>query len=1715
MGSANVIKQEFEIWLEHLQASLAKVNEILGAQQPDLDKLLESFEDMTTDSSSLEAFRPVSNKVQPYDFATAIPFLASAKRLTPKVTRILQREGKLIVNDQVLQKDADITSKNVPISKKIPELQIQPSDGDITTYNSFCTAFRLKFQDLPLPDSMKLGDLKSHVTGHAFTMIKNLELVDANYNRAFKILDNEYLKPDEVVSALYHKIDTLPRANKSNTSLQNTYYALEGLLSALESHGQDIEAIPPIRDRILTKYPLFIVEDLCKEDVPTIKVFQRRMAARISVRKNIEAAALAANIHEPKYENKSFQKPPHAATAALVASSEAPLSEKKERTKNDKQPPSKGNEKQPTNKGPTPTCAFCAEKHYSADCTAVTQLNDRLAKIKDRCHRCLNTAHTTDLCPKQFTCRYCKKQNDYHMSICPDQFLSSNKVTASAAAMHTRVVNFVQRCRGAHSTLVVPIINPQTRRPYRARVFLDMGSNDTYVTENAAKRFGLILSKFHTVPVTVFGDNEINMRTASTSFLIKTSDSEVLVHADTTPRAPQNVHLFDYDEFKLHYPEYSSKAFVKSGEDEPIDIILGNDYIFDFILPESKITVTEGLFLVNTTFGWLLTGRQQSRNRVNHSVFSILSPQDAINQLSSLESIGITDVPLSKVQEEQNALDQFYENLKFVENRYQIRWPWREYPPPLQNNFGLAIGRLRSQLRSLSDTLFQAYDKIIRQQLESGIVEEIPKNFHDAPNTYYVPHHAVFTPEKSTPLRIVYDGKTRPAKHLSSINDAIYKGRNILTDLVGVILRFRLQSIAIIADLEKCFHQLSVHPLDRDYVRFLWVHDPKKPPTGDNLRIIRFTRVAFGIVASPFLSNAVLHYHLQQNETVHFSIKDIYVDNLIKGASDLSSAKEFYNSAVEIFNKCSMNIRNWATSSAEFRQFIPNHHIDLSPQISVLGILWDQYNDVIRVKRITREKTLTLHSILSTSATFYDPCGYFSPISIRAKILMQDIRKKDFGWQDTLPIEFLDRWETIQNEFDLASTHQMARFQFDVNTPSPSRKYQLHCFADASKRAYACVIYIRVGEPTETKTFLLFSKARISPTQPVLTIPHLELFAALLGTRALKFVTSELPLQFDRIILWSDSKCVLHWIGSTKILPAFTKRRIDEIRNFQNLEFRFIPGELNPADMPSRGVDFDQLMENWWCGPHFLRNTEDTWPQLSVRDFRTLEIQPEQENEPINTVLNVFQNVKQEPFELSPHCRASYRNLLRVSARVIEFLRSFNVLRRKQIFSAHESSFLIAQRIWIKSDQRNHYADIICTLKTKKEPHKKNPLIRKFNLLLDEHDIIRCAGRFLHATLSDTEKQPILLACTKVSFLSKLIVSHYHELNFHVGTSHTLAALRKRYWLPRGRAAVFNVLKSCARCKRFTTQAYAQPQISDLPLFRLQQDTMPFMNIGIDTFGHIWVGRTKRWVLIVVDLVIRSIELEILQNMRAETISLAFRNVSARRTQPHYIVSDNAPQFDVLKKHMQSSYTHEFDWQRIPEKASWMAGVYERLIAPVKQALLRTFHGQPLTDQTLRIALAEIAATLNERPLTYVSADIDDIPLTPNDFMHSKFQLDSYHLLHEASTPVAAHVVKIWKQSNEVLNKFWSVWRTHYLQFLRERGAKDQFAKRNSTRQPQEGDVIIAKQHQKRAAWKLGMSAAQRTSSPNVILHVNHKKVMLLSSLNLSLIHISEPTRPY
>ena len=86
------------------------------------------------------------------------------------------------------------------------------------------------------------------------------------------------------------------------------------------------------------------------------------------------------------------------------------------------------------------------------------------------------------------------------------------------------------------------------------------------------------------------------------------------------------------------------------------------------------------------------------------------------------------------------------------------------------------------------------------------------------------PHHAVITPQKSTTkLRVVYDASAKSKQPNKSLNECLYRGPVMINDICGILIRFRLYAIALVADIEKAYHQLGLQKSQRDVTRFLWL----------------------------------------------------------------------------------------------------------------------------------------------------------------------------------------------------------------------------------------------------------------------------------------------------------------------------------------------------------------------------------------------------------------------------------------------------------------------------------------------------------------------------------------------------------------------------------------------------------------------------------------------------------------------------------------------------------------------------------------------------------------------------------------------------------------------------------------------------------------------------------------------------------------------------
>ena len=147
----------------------------------------------------------------------------------------------------------------------------------------------------------------------------------------------------------------------------------------------------------------------------------------------------------------------------------------------------------------------------------------------------------------------------------------------------------------------------------------------------------------------------------------------------------------------------------------------------------------------------------------------------------------------------------------------------------------------------------------------------------------------------------------------------------------------------------------------------------------------------------------------------------------------------------------------------------------------------------------------------------------------------------------------------------------------------PIRETALHVFCDASQDAYGACTYLRRAFTDDTvECSLIAGKGRVSPLK-LLSICWLELMGALVAVRLAETLVKEMTAKIEKIIFWSDSTTVLHWIRQiSSTYKAFVGNRVSEIHTIMsNLEtslgagtvsWRYVPTEANPADDISRGL---------------------------------------------------------------------------------------------------------------------------------------------------------------------------------------------------------------------------------------------------------------------------------------------------------------------------------------------------------------------------------------------------------------------------------------------------------------------------------------------------------------------------------------------------------------
>ncbi|GFR03872.1 integrase catalytic domain-containing protein [Trichonephila clavata] len=176
--------------------------------------------------------------------------------------------------------------------------------------------------------------------------------------------------------------------------------------------------------------------------------------------------------------------------------------------------------------------------------------------------------------------------------------------------------------------------------------------------------------------------------------------------------------------------------------------------------------------------------------------------------------------------------------------------------------------------------------------------------------------------------------------------------------------------------------------------------------------------------------------------------------------------------------------------------------------------------------------------------------------------------------------------------------------------------------------------------------------------------------------------------------LSSDLQLLLGWITNSEPWNTFGGNRVREIRELTNVEdWRFVPGDLNPTDLPSRSCDWSQLFwSQWWEGPKWLYESPGCWPYTEITLLQEALLE-RRKSVVVNLTIDINDNFGNRFLYFS-----SYPKIIRMTAWVLRFCHNLKAnshkLRKELTFQeiqmAEEPVIRIIQAEWLSEMQEKY-----------------------------------------------------------------------------------------------------------------------------------------------------------------------------------------------------------------------------------------------------------------------------------------------------------------------------------------------------------------------------------------------------------------------------------------
>ena len=734
------------------------------------------------------------------------------------------------------------------------------------------------------------------------------------------------------------------------------------------------------------------------------------------------------------------------------------------------------------------TCIFCEKKgHRYYRCIAFrkAELDEKIKwfQAKARCPKCALSHSVTD-CKMDQVCQKC---NYKHYNVLHDivtKLASENALQLYHTSTKAMPIRPAERPRDVLLKVVKAVIHGPTGSE-DCHILLDDGAERSLLLYKFEERLG-IDGPSETLKVETVARKPHTWPGKRVSFTISPAGQPhvkfAVNDAYSSPEVCLHNSYMDLTQLQKEWPHLQGLPSLPDGDISPA-LLLASDHV-DLISPLSyRLGLPGAPRGVQTLLGWSIQGNlstysQQVNSKTLANDFhlkclntattpismggfnqSLYQMVERLWKMESLVSVSEKEACRSRMDKRAVAkLEQetYRESVDGV-LRYHTPLLWIREDVKLFSQPKAVIPRLRSLERKCikEPKLAEAFNAEVTKLLDAGLVRKLTpveiSKAHD--RVWYIPSHVVWAHEKA---RLVFDCSF---EHEGvSVNSYLQPGPTLCSTLLGVILRFRQYPVALSADVKAMFHQVRLKPEDRPVFRFLW----RNMQTDVAPSVYEWQVLPFGATCSPCCASFALLKHTKEHGTLpeqKAMEEAVYVDNLLVSYPDSETARDVMQSIIRTGTEAGFEWRKIASNDAESVKDIPETLLSDSSRLSLdlecasqepaLGLSWNREEDnlVIAIKFQDRSKH-TKRTVLQDLASYsFDPPGFLSPFTVRAKVIMQDLWKLKLDWDEGIPEgELKEKWLAWRAELKEVSEIKIPRCYSPPHITSENARRELHIF---------------------------------------------------------------------------------------------------------------------------------------------------------------------------------------------------------------------------------------------------------------------------------------------------------------------------------------------------------------------------------------------------------------------------------------------------------------------------------------------------------------------------------------------------------------------------------------------------------------------------------------------------------------------------------------------